>query len=116
MRSMFPCLALVLAGCASYGEVVESGYRYEWESPKSPVALARCVTVNAEREQPWVVTQRLVSDDGRIELVIRPGDGRIVTAVVQTTPALAGSAVKAWITPEAPLSKDRFAALFFEGC
>ena len=120
LKSVLFAIYLVSSACAlTPQEVVDTGYRYSFESNLEPKEAALCISRAAENEntifQPFI---RELDNNGAVELIVKIISGSSTTIVVgHFFPITSGSKAKMWITNQ-PLyiSKERLYDILISGC
>lgn len=101
---------VVMAGCATTGELLETGDKSEHTLNRPPALVTACMARNLEKERSEAVPQVLPLDDGGSELVVR------TMLVARARPATTGSQVTIWLRPQWFYRKAELIPALLAGC
>lgn len=93
--------SLALAGCTmTADEIRDRGARETFTSSRSPAAAVECLMRNADSIRPTVAARsRPGNVAGVLEVVAQSTGGSGTLALVEISPAGAGSNIKVWTAP-----------------
>lgn len=106
-----------IAGCASTpGEIVETGARNDLVGNGRPAEVARCIARNAEAISGNIAATERESA-GIYEVIVRStGEASGAIAVARVGPAVPGSSIAVWVTPNMLANPKGYAERLAKGC
>jgi hypothetical protein len=105
---------LLMAGCATPQEFMQSPPDATLQHKLPPEAAALCMTRNLEKLSPALISDRRPGVTGGVELIARISD--TIFAIAQLQPAGAGSSSTIWMGTPVFTTKQANVTRMVEGC